>query len=533
MGRATVTVLPMRRTTRWSLLLLTTSLPFSAIEPPGFSVLQPFPIILENSATPQRHQIETMPGGVAIFDFDNDGRPDVFFTNGATQPGLTKDGPKYANHLYRNLGNFKFEDVTKKAGLEGVGYSMGAAVGDIDHDGFLDLFVTGVGQNILYRNRGDGTFEKRAFPSTGWSISAGFFDYNGDGHLDLFIVNYVQWDPAKEPFCGELQQNIRTYCHPKYYQGLANSLFRNDGKGNFTDVSQESGIGKHIGKGMGLAFADYDNDGHPDVAVTNDTTPNFLFHNEGNGTFREVGMSAGIGLNDDGRALSSMGIDFRDIDNDGRPDLFLTALANETFPLYRNLGKGLFQDITYPTKIGQATLPWSGWSTAAIDFDNDGWKDLFTANGDVNDNTEKFSSRASRQHNAVLWNTAGKTFRAEQFGTAALYRGAAFADLDGDGAVDIVVTRLNESPVILRNTSAVGRHWIGFHVPLGTLIHIRTAAGEQWNHATAAVGYASSSDPGVHFGLGAEKVIMEAEFQYPGGKSKKLQNLTVDRYLTP
>ncbi len=513
------------------------SLAAAAPAPSKFGILTPFPMVLQNSATPERHQIETMPGGVAIFDFDNDGRPDIFFTNGATQPGLQKDGPKYWNRLYRNLGNWKFEDVTLRAGLAGEGYSMGATAGDFDNDGFVDLFVTGVNRNILYRNRGDGTFEMRTFPATGWSISAGFFDYDHDGDLDLFIVNYVKWDPTKEPFCGELQKNIRTYCHPNYYDGLPNSLFRNDGKGNFTDVSKESGIATHIGKGMGLAFADYDNDGFLDVAVTNDTTPNFLFHNERNGTFREVGMMAGIGMNDDGRALSSMGLDFRDIDNDGKPDLFITALANETFPLYRNLGKGLFLDVTYPSKIGQATLPWSGWSTAAVDLDNDGWKDLFTANGDVNDNTEKFSSRASKQRNAVLWNGAGqggsRTFRAETLGTASLYRGAAFADLNDDGAIDVVVTRLNESPMILQNHSAGGRHWIGFRVPLGTQVHIRTAGGEQWNQAAAAVGYASSSDPVVHFGLGSEKMILEAEFIYPDGQSKKLQNLKVDRYLRP
>ncbi len=502
------------------------------LQPASFRSLEAFHHVLRNSATPEKHQIETMPGGVAIFDFDNDGLPDVFFTNGARQPDLNKSDASYWNRLYRNLGNWKFEDVTERAGLKGIGYSMGASAGDFDNDGFVDLFVTGVERNVLYRNRGDGTFEERAFPSTGWSISAGFFDYDHDGDLDLFVVNYVEWDPRKEPFCGDTQAGYRTYCHPKYYRGLANSLFRNDG-GKFVDVSKEAGIARHVGKGMALAFADYDGDGWLDMMVANDTTPNFLFHNERNGTFTEVGLAAGIAYNDDGLALSSMGVDFRDADNDGRPDLFITALANETFPLYRNLGRGLFLDVTYPSKIGQATLPWSGWGAGMYDIDNDGWKDLFTANGDVNDNTESFSSRKSRQPNAVLWNQGGKTFRAESLPSPALYRGAAFGDLDGDGAIDVVVTRLNEAPVMLKNESAQGRHWIGFRVPLGTMVRIRTAAGEQWNHATAAVGYASSSDPVVHFGLGAEKTVLEAEITFSGGKIRRLFNLAGDHYLTP
>ncbi len=288
---------------------------------------------LLNSATPEKRQIESMPGGVAAFDYNNDGRADLFFANGAKQPSLEKTDPSFFNRLYRNVGGGAFEDVTEKAGVRGAGYSVAAATADYDNDGFADLFVAGVNRNILYHNRGDGTFEdvtaKAGVANQGrWAVSAGWFDYDNDGRLDLMVVNYVKWDPPKEPFCGDAKAGYRSYCHPKFYEGLPNTLYRNNGDGTFTDVSDRAGIAKHVGKGMGVAFADYDGDGAIDMFVANDTVPNFLFHNERNGTFREVAMQAGVAMNDDGRALSSMGVDFRDVDNDGLPDLFVTALTN-------------------------------------------------------------------------------------------------------------------------------------------------------------------------------------------------------------
>ncbi len=512
-------------------LLLAAAVSFETLAPVGF--------VLQNDPTPRKRQIETMAGGVAVIDYDGDGLPDVFFANGAPQPNLAKASPKYYNRLYRNLGNFRFEDVTDRAGVRGEGYSIGAASADYDNDGRPDLFVYGVNRNILYRNRGDGTFEdvtaRSGIRSGLWTIGAGWFDYGNDGRLDLFVVNYVHWGPATEPACGEHGGKYRTYCHPKMYEGLANTLYRNNGDGTFTDVSERSGIAKYTGKGMAVLFADYDLDGRMDVFVTNDTQPNFLFHNEGDGTFREVSVPAGVAFNDDGRALSFMGGDFRDTDNDGLPDLFVTALPNETFPLYRNLGRGLFADMTYPSRIGAISLPLGGWSTGIYDFDNDGWKDIFVAGADVQDNTELFSSRKSRLPNLLLRNNGKGVFEPEFVGSPALHRGAAFADFDLDGRVDAVVTRLGETPEFFRNTLAPGNHWLAVRLEgqgIGARVHVRSACGEQWNHATTAVGYASSSETPVHFGLGSCAEADLIEIAWPSGKRSRLDHVRADRYLT-
>ncbi|MEK7409416.1 MAG: CRTAC1 family protein [Acidobacteriota bacterium] len=513
--------------------------------------------VLRNSATPQKHQIETMVAGVAVFDYNNDGRPDIYFVNGAVQPKLEKVDPSWHNRLYRNDGGWSFTDVTVQAGVQGAGFATGVATGDYDNDGFTDMFIAGVNRNILYRNRGDGTFAdvtqkaglgwndpKRLKP---WSIAAGFFDYDNDGRLDLFVVNYVVWIPDKEPYCGDPQKTYRTYCHPKYYTPLPNMLFHNNGDGTFTDVSESAGIAAHAGKGMSVNFVDYDQDGRLDVFSTNDTFPNFLFRNEGGGRFREVALRAGVAFNEDGRALSSMGSDFRDLDNDGREDLFVAALANETFPLWRNLGKGSFMDITYPSGLGRMTLPHSGFGNGIFDLNNDGWKDLFVACGDVNDNTELFSSRKSRQRNLVLLNQDGTKFldasaqAGPDFQQTALHRGAAFGDFDLDGRVDVVVSRIGERAALFRNTSPAKNHWLALRLTgrrsnrdaIGARIQLVGASGrEQWNHVTTSTGYACASDRTVFFGLGADAAAKLIEITWPSGTRQALENVAADRYLT-
>ncbi len=486
----------------------------------GALLLSLFGPVLRNYETPEKHLIETMAGGVAAFDYDGDGLVDLFFTNGAPQPSLRKVIPQDCNSLYRNSGS---GFVKVQSSLCGSGYDIAAAAADYDHDGRIDLFVAGVQSSTLYRNLGQGQFAAQPLKVDGWAVGAGWFDYDRDGDLDLFVVRYVQWNPATEPFCGDRVEGYRTYCHPKFYQGLSNLLFRND-HGSFVDVSRESGIARHIGKGMAVVFGDADGDGFLDAFVTNDTLPNFLFHNRGDGTFEEIGERAGVALNDDGRALSSMGADFRDLDNDGREDLFFTALANETFPLYRNLGGLLFRDVTYQRKLGKATLGYSGWSCGAFDFDNDGRKDIFTANGDVQTNPATFSGRTSRQRNLLLLNRPDG-FVPLPLGAPGIHRGSAVADFDRDGNLDIVVTQLNGPPVLFKNPVPNHNHWIAFDVPPGTLVRL----GQQVNRSTTAVGYASSSPATVHFGLGAQVVVPEVEVIFPNGKRKRLENLKADR----
>ena len=509
--------------------------------------------VLKNDATPEKHQIEAMPAGVAVIDYDNDGYEDLFFINGATVSGLRKADKSYWNRLYRNNGNGTFTDVTEKAGVRGSGYSMGVAVGDFDNDGWDDLFVVGVDRDILYRNNHDGTFvdvtSKSGIAAGGpgktWSISAGWFDYDNDGRLDLFIVKYCKWAADKEPHCGGLKPGFRAYCDPRMYEGLPNALYHNNGDGTFTDVSASSGIAAHIGKGMAVAFADYDADGRPDVLVTNDTERNFLFHNDGNGKFSEVGLKAGVAFNNDGRALSSMGADFRDVDNDGKPDLVITALSNETFPLFLNLG-GSFRDASYSSGLALLTLPWAGWSVGIFDLNNDGLKDIFTANSLVMDNIELFSSRTYHLVDSVFANVGNAEFVDARAGSAPgvfkprAHRGCAFGDFDNDGRVDIAVSSLNDSVELLQNVSDPGQHWLDVLLTgtvsnrdaIGATVRLVTPSGRtQYNHVTTSVGYASSSSRRVHFGLGPEAVARKVEIRWPSGLVQTIDNIKADQCL--
>lgn len=505
---------------------------------------QALPMIVKDGATGAKRQIETMPAGVAVFDYNNDGWPDIYVANGAAVPSLVKNDQSYSNRLFRNNGDGTFTDVTAHAGVGGTGFCMGVAAADFDNDGNVDLFITGVRTQTLYRNRGDGTFEdvtqRAGLLSDGrWSVAAGWFDYDNDGRLDLFVVRYVEWNPETEPYCGLHKPGYRTYCHPKQYKPLPNALFHNEGDGRFRDVSASSGIGGHLGKGMGVVFGDLDGDGWLDVFVANDTTPNFLFHNRGNGTFEEIAMNAGVALNGDGMATSSMGADFRDYDNDGREDLFITDLTNERFLLFRNLGGLQFGDVSGPSGVAAASLPWTGWSTGMMDFNNDGRKDLFVAGGNVTDNAELTSSRQSRQPNLIFANQGGGRFAMQELSGPAFHRGAAFGDFNRDGRMDVVVTRLNEAPLVLTNTTP-GGHWLALRLEgtrsnrdgIGAEVHLESESGGQWNRVTTSVGYGGSSDKMVHFGLGPDTRVKSLKIRWPSGTTQVLADVVADQILT-
>jgi hypothetical protein len=511
--------------------------------------------VLRNSVSPRRYSIETMTGGVALFDYNNDGLLDIFFTNGAQIPSLKKSTPGFHNRLFRNNGDGTFSDVTEKAGLAGVGYSMGVAAGDYDNDGFVDLYVTGFNCNQLFHNNGDGTFSdvtakagvSGTSPGRGkpWSVTAGWIDYNNDGLLDLFVVNYLDYSISTAHSCQT--DNIVDYCSPSEYPGAPNICYRNNGDGTFTDVSHQSHISQYVGKGMGVAFADYDDDGFTDIFVSNDTYPNFLLHNNGDGTFTDVALTAGVAYNENGKTVAGMGTDFRDVDNDGRPDIFHAAMFGDTFPLYRNLGNGQFEDITDKTGLAAMTTRLTAWGTGIFDFDNDGNKDIFVSGSAILDNSMEVNHKPYPLPNVLYRNLGNnmifKDVSAQAgagFSLPAAHRGAAFGDLNNDGKIDIVVTIMNGEPQLLMNRSQNQHHWIILKLVgvsdnrdgLGTKVKIITKNGVQYNEATTAVGYNSSSDKRVHFGLGSATVVDRIELAWPTGVKQVLESIAADQVLT-
>src|SRR6201987_4073372 len=446
----------------------------AAISAPIFEVTLPRGIYftLHNSPTPQKYLIETMPGGVALLDYNNDGLLDIFFVNGGrinspmhTPEDFDRHDPRYWNRLYRQNKDGSFTDVTEQAGLENVddgNYGMGVAVGDYDNDGYPDLYVTSYGKNILYHNNGDGTFTdvraKAGAAAGGWSVSAGFFDYDNDGKLDLFVTRYMEWDTKHSKTCGGAW---RTYCPPEEFPATTNLLYHNRGNGTFEDVSQKSGIASKKGRALGVAFADYDDDGFTDIFVANDGMQQFLLHNNGNGTFTERGLEAGAALSEDGRRLSGMGVVFQDYDNDGRPDIIVTELPREIYGVYHNEGNGLFTYRSLETGLGVLSSGSSGWGVGLEDFDNDGWKDLFVAQGHGADNVEQIDPSLHYQELPLLaMNHNGRFERGDSgSSTPVAGRGAAFGDLNNDGWQDVVMTILGGPPQVFINHGGK-QHWL-------------------------------------------------------------------------
>jgi hypothetical protein len=507
-----------------------------------------------SSPTPQKHQPEPMVGGVALFDFDGDGYGDLYFVNGADMPSLKKTGPQYKNRLFRNNHDLTFTDVTEKAGVAGSGYGMGVAVGDYDNDGRPDIYVTNVNGNQLFHNNGNGTFTDvtaKAGVAGGlfagkkmWSVGAAWVDYNNDGLLDLFVANYCQWDPNTEQPC--LINGTRVSCNPRLYKPLPNTLYRNNGDGTFTDVSEETGIAAHPGRGMGVAVADFDGDGFPDIFVANDDLPNQLFHNRGGRRFEEVADEVGVSLTEGGNAISGMGVDFRDLFNRGLPDIWVTAIEKQTFPLFKNLGNGQFSEATSMAGLGLATAEMSGWSNAIVDLDNDGWKDLYVARSNVIDNVALFTQRQYAETNTVFRSLGTGRFQdvtsttGPAFQKPSVNRGAAFGDLDNDGRIDLVVNVLNGKAKVFHNTTRNENHWVllkltgvkSNRMGIGAQIRLTAENGSmQYNHVTTSTGYASSSDPRVHFGLGASRTAKEIQVLWPSGRKQVLRDVAVDRVI--
>jgi len=501
----------------------------------------------QNGASPQKLMVETFGSGVAWLDYDNDRWQDLFFANGAD---LARGKPSPGNALYRNLGNGKFADVTRQAGVAGRGlFATGVAVGDYDHDGRLDLYVTGFGANQLFRNNGDGTFTDTAaragVAAGGWSSSAGFFDYDRDGDLDLFVARYLDYDVKDNPHCGFQKDGYRMYCDPRTFDGVADLLYRNNGDGTFSDVSRAAGIANPAGKGLGIAFGDIDLDGFPDIYVANDGVRSFLYRNKGDGTFADITYSSGAGNFDEtGKPQAGMGVEIADYDGDGRPDIFVTNFSEELNLLYRNLGGLLFEDVTRKAGLSSGLLP-LGFGTRLFDFDNDGDLDIYVTNGHVIDNVALYHPHLSYRQKDLLYENVGGRFRDVSSASGPAFqmqhvgRGAAAADYDNDGDVDIAVSNSGEQAMLLRNDGGNRNHWIAIaargsqsnRFGLGVKVRVTSRGRTQLREITPVSSYLSSSDVRAHFGLGEAKAA-RVEIEWPSGRKQALGEVGANRVVS-
>ncbi len=502
----------------------------------------------DNARSPEKYLIETMGAGAAWLDYDNDGYLDLYLVNSAATKAYQPPQP-LRSALYRNNRDGTFTDVTDKAGIAASGlFGMGVAVGDYDNDGYPDLYVIGYGRSLLYHNNRDGTFidvtAKAGVANTGkWGSSGAWFDYDHDGRLDLIVANYLDFTPERNLICAEAGH--RSYCHPNKYRGQAPTLFHNNGNGTFTDVSRSSKIGLKAGNGLGVVCFDFNGDGWTDVFIANDSMENFLFANRGDGTFQEIGIAAGVALSDDGKAEAGMGVDAADYDRDGRLDLFVTHLDRELNRLYRNLGNGSFEDTTMSSKIGAGNFRLSGFGTRFIDYDNDGWRDLFIANGHVLDNIELFHADTAYAEKKTVYRNQRGAFLdvTAQLGPAlsipSVSRAAAFADYDNDGDIDVLVTNNGQEPQLLRNDGGNRNHWLELQLTgvrsnrdgAGARVRLTAGGVTVVDECKGGMSYQSAHDRRLHFGLGDVARADVIQVRWPSGVVDRLTNVAVDRVV--
>ena len=513
-----------------------------------------------NGWTGKRYFIETMGPGAAFLDYDSDGYLDIYFVNGSELPGVTYDREvaetSTTNVLYRNAGAGKFIDVTKQAGVGDIGYGVGCCVGDYDNDGYDDFYVTNFGANVLYHNNGDGTFTDitdKASVGGGniWSAGCAFLDYNSDGYLDLYVVNFVHFDFEVEKNRKYLIQGVMVYAAPENFNGISDTLYRNNSDGTFTDVTQQAGIFNTGGKGLGMVCGDYDNDGDVDIFVANDATVNFLYRNDGvksnkNVVFTEVALFAGVGMSEDGFAENGMGTDMGDYDNDGFLDIVVNNFQGQTSSIYHNEGNGFFMEVSYATGVGEKTLNYLSWGTAFFDYDNDGYQDLFIANGHVHDNIELFDdTTTAAQQNLLLKNNRDGTF-SDVSATSGpglqikqMSRGAAFGDYDNDGDIDILIANSNQPPSLLQNEGGNQKNWLMFRTigtasngnGIGTRIKITSRQNSQIREVKSGGSYLSQSDMRVHFGLDTATKADVVEIRWLSGLVEIFKDVKANQFL--
>lgn len=495
----------------------------------------------------QKYYLEPTGAGAAFFDYDNDGDLDIYFVNGANLPGATSATPP-RNALYRNNSDGTFTDVTDIAGVGDTKYGFGCCVGDYDDDGYQDLYITNFEANVLYHNNGDGTFsDVTGIAGVGderWGSNCAFADYDNDGDLDLFVSNYVVFDLNKNPKCSS--RGIRVYCGPESYEGVPDILYRNDGDGTFTDVTESAGL-YNAGKGFGAVWGDYDNDGDLDLFVANDTTPNFLYRNNSDGTFTEMAMMAGVALSESGMAFNGMGADFGDYDNDGYLDIIVTNFQDQTTSLYRNTHDGFFFDVTFTSGIGEQTLPYLEWGVDLVDFDNDGDLDIFTANGHVDGNIEQFDPIGTyNQQNQLFLNNGDGTFSdiSNMAGSGLLIkqvsRGAAFGDYDNDGDMDILVTNVNQPPNLLRNNGGNKNNWLMIKTVgvksnrdgIGARITVSAGGKMQIREIRSGSSFLCQSDMRAFIGLGKADKVDFVKIRWPSGIVEKIENVKANQIIT-